>query len=413
MLVYTRVQLLQGSTSRLHQVGHNVNDRALLGLRPLRVTLSAGWSGQKLELHLGRHSAGYLHLCSRASSFESPHTGECRKVGVRVGEGGAKPLIEGDVSGRRLEEFRLMSTNSTGNSGGIAQIADQAESQEGWSDGAEHVVNDEIDAGWRLDLGTSSVSPNSEDPYGDTQDGNWNGSAKLFLREPTETVLSMLDIGSSSTNSPAQDLDVPSDNFGGQNQVIRIAGYEEDFESSQLQPVAESAKDFVEREKVREGVLHTNNSEEQEEVEYFVPKVGDYVVGVVVSGNHSKLDIDIGAENLGHMFVKEAIPLDKSDLDEISWKLPDVDSLDCSSLIPPCGQPLVMHDDEVLSMGVQAPLPVDLGTILTMEVMGETMSGRPLLSARSVTRKIAWQRVYQVFSQTVVISLVIEHLNTI
>ena len=171
------------------------------------------------------------------------------------------------------------------------------------------------------------------------------------------------------------------------------------LKTSQSQPVAGFAKDFVVREGVREDLLHTNNSELQEQVECYVPKVGDYVVGVVVSGNHSKLDIDIGAENLGHMFVKEVIPLDKSDLNEMSWKLPDVDSFECSSRIPACGQPLVVHDDEVLSMGVQAPLPVDLGTILTMEVLGETMSGRPLLSARSVTRKIAWQRVYQVFAK--------------
>ena len=124
-----------------------------------------------------------------------------------------------------------MSANITGNSEGTAQVADETESQEGYSDVAKHVVNGDIDAGWRLDSGTSSVSSNREDPYGNTQDGDCNGSAKLFLREPTQTVLSMLDIGSSSTNSPAQDLEVCSDNFGGQNQGIRIAGYEEDLEN--------------------------------------------------------------------------------------------------------------------------------------------------------------------------------------
>ena len=71
------------------------------------VSLSGGWSRQKLELHLGRHSVGCLHLWSRASSLESPYTEELRKVGVRVTEGGSNPLTGGDFSERGLEEFSV------------------------------------------------------------------------------------------------------------------------------------------------------------------------------------------------------------------------------------------------------------------------------------------------------------------
>jgi len=56
-----------------------------------------------------------------------------------------------------------------------------------------------------------------------------------------------------------------------------------------------------------------------------------------------------------------------------------------------------VKDEEVLSMGgVDTHLPVEVGTILTMDVKGQKASGAALLSARSVARRNAWNRVQQV-----------------
>ncbi|CAN1787378.1 Protein PIGMENT DEFECTIVE 338, chloroplastic [Linum perenne] len=44
-------------------------------------------------------------------------------------------------------------------------------------------------------------------------------------------------------------------------------------------------------------------------VEYYDPKSGEFVVGVVVSGNENKLDVNIGADLLGTMLTKEVMPL--------------------------------------------------------------------------------------------------------
>jgi hypothetical protein len=146
----------------------------------------------------------------------------------------------------------------------------------------------------------------------------------------------------------------------------------------------------------------TSSSKEAEgdaALEYYIPKVGDQVMGVVVSGNHSKLDIAIGAEKLGHMFVSEMFPLDKRDLAENMWEMPEGDSLATSGVAPPppLGQALTVKDEEVLSMGgVDTHLPVEVGTILTMDVKGQMASGAALLSARSVARRNAWNRVQQV-----------------
>jgi hypothetical protein len=146
------------------------------------------------------------------------------------------------------------------------------------------------------------------------------------------------------------------------------------------------------------------HAHDDDAIEYYVPSVGDIVIGVVVSSNHSKLDIDIGAQKLGHMFIKDLISLGQLELEEACWKIPNDNdrSLEGPHVppAPPLGQPCVVHDDkEVLRTEIQTPSSspvVELGTVFVMEVKGETMSGRPLLSARSVARGFAWKRIRQV-----------------
>ncbi|CAM6018346.1 unnamed protein product [Sphagnum balticum] len=165
----------------------------------------------------------------------------------------------------------------------------------------------------------------------------------------------------------------------------------------------------------------TSSSKEGEgdaALEYYIPKVGDQVMGVVVSGNHSKLDIAIGAERLGHMFVSEMFPLDKRDLAENMWEMPEGDSLATSGVAPPppppLGQALTVKDEEVLSMGgVDTHLPVEVGTILTMDVKGQMASGAALLSARSVARRNAWNRVQQIKDRNEPIEIEITDCNAV
>jgi small subunit ribosomal protein S1 len=58
----------------------------------------------------------------------------------------------------------------------------------------------------------------------------------------------------------------------------------------------------------------------------------------------------------------------------------------------------IVKDDVAMSRGppgLGKPV-VETGTVLFSEVLGRTLSGRPLLSTRRLFRRIAWQRVRQV-----------------
>lgn len=132
------------------------------------------------------------------------------------------------------------------------------------------------------------------------------------------------------------------------------------------------------------------------DLEHYEPKSGHRVIGVVVSGNHAKLDIDIGAAKLGHLHVKELLPIDKFQLEEHQWELPVVDVKGGKNPVPPSGHPCVVYDDEVFALEEPGPLVIDVGTVLDLEVMGETVGGNALLSARRSGRRVAWERVRQV-----------------
>ena len=136
-----------------------------------------------------------------------------------------------------------------------------------------------------------------------------------------------------------------------------------------------------------------------EEGLYYKPKVGDYVIGIVASGNYGKLVIDIGAEKLAHLFRKDVMPLDVCNVREMSWELPCTDSLDINDIPSPNYGPRYVHDEEVLNLALEVTMPVERGTVLTMEVKGLTQTGIALLSARSVARGYAWHRIRQVFSR--------------
>lgn len=131
-------------------------------------------------------------------------------------------------------------------------------------------------------------------------------------------------------------------------------------------------------------------------VEYYDPKPGDFVVGVVVSGNENKLDVSIGADMLGTMLTKEILPLYDKELDYLLCDL----KYDAEEFLVNGKMGIVKDDDdegvEIAEFARQGRPVVEIGTVVFAEVLGRTLSGRPLLSSRRYFRRIAWHRVRQV-----------------
>jgi len=167
---------------------------------------------------------------------------------------------------------------------------------------------------------------------------------------------------------------------------------------------------------------NTGDDDDADE-EFYVPVNSHRVLGIVVSGDEEGLQIDIGAENLGHLPVKEIQPIDKTDLNKLVWKRisennnNDDNNHDSSSSSSsssdepqqeeaaaategfpmPKGSSRIVYDEEVLdSSDLAEPLLVDIGTVLNLEVTGTTPNGIALLSARRAGRRIAWERIRQI-----------------
>ncbi|XP_004140950.1 protein PIGMENT DEFECTIVE 338, chloroplastic isoform X1 [Cucumis sativus] len=143
-------------------------------------------------------------------------------------------------------------------------------------------------------------------------------------------------------------------------------------------------------------------------VEYYEPKPGDVVVGVVVSGNENKLDINVGADLLGTMLTKEVLPLYDKEMESLTC---DLDK-DAESFMMNGKMGLVKYED-AFSRGQGPGRPVvENGTVLFAEVLGRTLSGRPLLSTRRLFRRLAWHRVRQIKGLDEPIEVKISEWNT-
>ncbi|KAL5975502.1 hypothetical protein ACLOJK_019824 [Asimina triloba] len=150
------------------------------------------------------------------------------------------------------------------------------------------------------------------------------------------------------------------------------------------------------------------DSERMVNVEYYEPKLGDLVVGVVVSGNESKLDVNVGADLLGTMLTKEVLPLYNEEISSISCDLRNVEEFMVAGKIG------IVEDEEGMSVGesVSGRPVVEVGTILFAEVLGRTLSGRPLLSTRRMFRRVAWHRARQIKQLNEPIQVTISEWNT-
>lgn len=134
--------------------------------------------------------------------------------------------------------------------------------------------------------------------------------------------------------------------------------------------------------------------EDKVSVEYYEPKPGDFVIGVVVSGNENKLDVNVAADLLGTMLTKEVLPLYDKEMDFLLCDL----KKDAEEFMVRGKMGIVKDDDAIAMSGGSGPgrPVVETGTVLFAEVLGRTLSGRPLLSTRRLFRKMAWHRVRQI-----------------
>lgn len=143
-------------------------------------------------------------------------------------------------------------------------------------------------------------------------------------------------------------------------------------------------------------------------VEYYEPKPGDLVVGVVVSGNENKLDVSVGADLLGTMLTKDVLPLYDKEMD---YLLCDLEK-DAEEFLVRGKMGIVSYDEAVSGESMSGRPVVEPGTVLFAEVLGRTLSGRPLLSTRRLFRRIAWHRVRQIKQLNEPIEVKITEWNT-
>ncbi|XP_051139855.1 protein PIGMENT DEFECTIVE 338, chloroplastic [Andrographis paniculata] len=150
--------------------------------------------------------------------------------------------------------------------------------------------------------------------------------------------------------------------------------------------------------------------EEREEisVEYYEPQAGDFVVGVVVSGNENKLDVNVGADMLGTMLTKDVLPLYER---EMEYLLCDLEK-DAEEFLAPGKVGIVRYEEAVGGRALPGRPVVEVGTVVFAEVLGRTLGGRPLLSARRFFRRIAWHRVRQIQQLNEPIEVRITEWNT-
>uniref|UniRef100_A0ACD5VQT3 Uncharacterized protein n=1 Tax=Avena sativa TaxID=4498 RepID=A0ACD5VQT3_AVESA len=135
---------------------------------------------------------------------------------------------------------------------------------------------------------------------------------------------------------------------------------------------------------------------------HYDPKSGDYAVGIVVSGTEARLDVAVGADRLATLLTKELLPLCRADIptggDEAA--LPRTGSV---------GVVAASAVDEQKRGGRTLVAP---GTVVFAEVLGRTLSGRPLLSARRLFRRLAWHRARQIMQLDEPIEVKIYEWNT-
>ncbi|KAJ3701873.1 hypothetical protein LUZ61_005578 [Rhynchospora tenuis] len=155
--------------------------------------------------------------------------------------------------------------------------------------------------------------------------------------------------------------------------------------------------------------IEEGKESDQVSVDYYDPKPGDFVVGVVLSGNENKLDVSIGSDMLGSMVAKESLPFCD---EEVNALVCDLDEEREVGLFEK-GKVGILRDEEGFrEKGEEGTRAVEAGTIVFAEVLGRTLSGRPLLSCRRLFRQLAWHRVRQIMQLKEPFQVTISEWNT-
>lgn len=131
---------------------------------------------------------------------------------------------------------------------------------------------------------------------------------------------------------------------------------------------------------------------------YYDPKAGDLAIGVVVSGDENKIEVDVGADKPGIMLKKEIMPLYDEETKHLAC---DLEGDGFKGYIGKMG---IVRDEVGMSRGAGKSV-LEIGTVVYGEVLGRTLGGRPLLSSRRLFRRLAWHRVRQVLSPSLFLCL--------
>uniref|UniRef100_A0A0E0C763 S1 motif domain-containing protein n=1 Tax=Oryza meridionalis TaxID=40149 RepID=A0A0E0C763_9ORYZ len=165
-------------------------------------------------------------------------------------------------------------------------------------------------------------------------------------------------------------------------------------------------------------ILQTNPGAGGRGVVYYDPKPGDLAVGVVVGADGRTLDIDVGAGGEpALMLAKEAVPMTGEEFEYLAC---DVASKDAAQFAAKGKVGVVVSGGERQGevtgwrngkgRGRGSPV-LGVGTVVFTEVLGPTLGGRPLLSARRLFRRVAWHRVRQIKQLNVPIKVKIFEWN--
>ncbi|KAL6882073.1 hypothetical protein ACP4OV_011545 [Aristida adscensionis] len=139
---------------------------------------------------------------------------------------------------------------------------------------------------------------------------------------------------------------------------------------------------------------------------HYDPKPGDFAVGVVVSGTEARLDVAVGADRLATLLAKELLPLHRAGADAAELGAPPR-----PGKVGVVAGPAV-DEEEARRQKRGSRALVAPGTVVFAEVLGRTLSGRPLLSARRLFRRLAWHRARQIMQLEEPIEVKIYEWNT-
>ncbi|KAL1357779.1 hypothetical protein HN51_009651 [Arachis hypogaea] len=144
---------------------------------------------------------------------------------------------------------------------------------------------------------------------------------------------------------------------------------------------------LLEVSKERDDMVDESEEVKKDNAEYYEPKPGDFVIGVVVSGTESKLNVNVGAELLATMLTKEVLPLNTREMEHLLFDLEkDEQNFNVQ------GRMGILKNEDAIN-----GIPVaQVGTVVFAEVLGRTLTDRALLSSRRLFRRIAWHRLRQI-----------------